>query len=173
MIRVISSKSRKLSLSLGIATHHGRPCAHCQTTEKYSLNGSCITCSRAKTKARVALGYFRARNKTARRHLVDFPKHVRREVSCFNFSLRKYGLTREGFDACLIAQSGRCGNAQCRVPLTTGPGTEGRDDSLCLDHHAETQQFRGLLCRSCNRLAKRGMTREFLLGLADYLEGAA
>jgi hypothetical protein len=55
---------------------------------------------------------------------------------------RKYGITREDYDALVVAQEGRC--AICgKVP-----------DRLHVDHHHGTGLVRGLLCFVCNtRLA--------------------
>jgi Recombination endonuclease VII len=51
---------------------------------------------------------------------------------------RKYGMTREQFEAMLDAQGGCC--AIC----------DGRLTVVCIDHDHRTNAVRGLLCFSCN-----------------------
>lgn len=55
--------------------------------------------------------------------------------------LRKYGLTRETFDALLSSQGYRC--AICRTSLEAYRHT-------CVDHNHKTGAVRGILCRPCN-----------------------
>lgn len=73
----------------------------------------------------------------------------------------RYGLSREQYDAMLIAQSGRC--AMCAsAPLR-----------LHVDHCHATGRVRGLLCQRCNllvghlesRLVRAGLA---YLGLCDW-----
>ena len=84
----------------------------------------------------------------------DRKKHLR----------RKYGLTEEGYLVLLQAQDGRCaicGNEQ----------TDGRRDSLDVDHDHSTGQLRGLLCGQCNKgLGTFGDDPQKLRKAADYLE---
>lgn len=54
--------------------------------------------------------------------------------------LKKYGLTREQYDAILEFQGGRC--AICR--------NEPKTRRLAVDHDHVTGQIRGLLCMNCN-----------------------
>lgn len=56
---------------------------------------------------------------------------------------RRYGLSREGYEALLEAQEGRCGI--CRDPQSAHPRR------FSVDHDHETGVVRGLLCHRCNR----------------------
>lgn len=58
--------------------------------------------------------------------------------------LRKYGITRDEYDAILAYQEGRCAICQ-RAPRAKDPG-------LAVDHHHRTGQVRGLLCARCNHM---------------------
>lgn len=60
--------------------------------------------------------------------------------------LRRYGLTKERYEAMLLAQDGRC--ACCGYPPTGS-------HALGVDHCHETGRVRGLLCKVCNRLIER------------------
>lgn len=53
---------------------------------------------------------------------------------------RVYGLGRDGFDALMTRQDGRC--AIC--------GTRSLDRSIATDHDHKTGETRGLLCKRCN-----------------------
>lgn len=62
-------------------------------------------------------------------------------------TLRKYGLTLEGYEAKHRAQGGLC--AICGKPET---GTrEGRLKQLSVDHSRATNRVRDLLCCRCNQ----------------------
>jgi len=75
---------------------------------------------------------------------------------------RKYGITLEGFNAMLGAQSGSC--AVCQIaPL---PGKK-----LVVDHNHKTGKIRGLLCYQCNSAV--GLCKDnpsILRRAAQYLE---
>ena len=60
---------------------------------------------------------------------------------------RVYGVTREQYDAMVLAQGGRC--AICRVD-EPGKGSSGKTALWCIDHDHTTNAVRGLLCRHCN-----------------------
>lgn len=62
-----------------------------------------------------------------------------------NHLLRKYGITRAQYDAMLERQGGRC-----LLCLRTPEEIGGKVRLLCVDHDHETNEVRGLLCRSCN-----------------------
>lgn len=72
----------------------------------------------------------------------------------------KYGLTREGYEALLISQDNKC--AAC--------GNEFTGDAH-IDHNHETNEVRGILCRSCN--IALGLAKDsaiVLRAIADYRE---
>jgi hypothetical protein len=78
----------------------------------------------------------RSRERSARRRLSG-------EVQIYEWEynlMRKYGLTRENYEALLEEQSGRCGI--CGEPFAQSPH---------VDHDHRTGRVRGLLCRRCNR----------------------
>jgi hypothetical protein len=52
------------------------------------------------------------------------------------------GITKEQYNAVLECQQGLCAICQ-------GPPKEGQ--SLAMDHNHQTNEFRGLLCKECNR----------------------
>lgn len=60
-----------------------------------------------------------------------------------NHLKRKYGLSAEGYEKLLAAQSGKC--AICLVPAVTQA-----HGVLHVGHCHETGAVRGLLCRGCN-----------------------
>jgi hypothetical protein len=55
---------------------------------------------------------------------------------------RKYGLTKEAYEAKLLAQDKRCA-----ICSTLEPGGKG---DFHVDHDHETDRVRGLLCQMCN-----------------------
>lgn len=57
---------------------------------------------------------------------------------------RKYGLTREEFDALMKQQKSRC--AICRRPFEE----TGKTLVPCVDHDHDRGHVRGLLCQRCN-----------------------
>ena len=72
-----------------------------------------------------------------------------------NHKLRKYGLTRESWDALLRAQENKC--AICSRELFSPwdfPERRGREcgaySCACVDHDHETGKVRAILCRNCN-----------------------
>lgn len=113
---------------------------------------------------------WRERNRT---HVAEYQKtyheeyrqrpDVRDKVRTRNLEL--YGLTNEGFNEIWTAQDGRC--AICDIPLKP----LGRDkDSVTVDHNHDTDEVRGLLCRSCN--AGIGALKDspaVLIAAAEYL----
>jgi len=53
---------------------------------------------------------------------------------------RKYGVSKEEWEALYERQGGRC--AICRKRLV---------GKICLDHDHDTDEVRGLLCNTCNQ----------------------
>jgi Recombination endonuclease VII. len=80
--------------------------------------------------------------------LRQFRKDHPERASKYNFrahlkrKLRQHGVSRDAYDLMLKEQGGLC--AICLLPPT---GTA----RLCIDHDHNTNEFRGLLRRACNR----------------------
>jgi len=70
-----------------------------------------------------------------------------------------HGITKEQFDAMLVAQNGVCG-------LCGGP-PRGRHNQWHIDHDHTTDVIRGLLCMTCNPAIERADSSE------GWLERAA
>jgi hypothetical protein len=88
------------------------------------------------------------------------PSTIRRltaEEESHRKRLSKYGLTAAEFEALVAMQDGRC--AICK-----------RELALDIDHDHDTNEVRGLLCRSCNRgIRLLGDTAEGIRAALDYL----
>jgi DNA-directed RNA polymerase specialized sigma subunit len=70
---------------------------------------------------------------------------------------KRYGITPEEYVKCMETSK------FCQVC--------GRDEELCYDHDHITMEFRGVLCRSCNKaIGALGDTAEGLLKAYKYLE---
>jgi hypothetical protein len=81
-----------------------------------------------------------------------------------NQLFRKYGITKEEYEACLEAQGG-----VCSICAGTG-GMVHMIAPLVVDHDHETGQVRALLCASCNAgLGQFGDDPDRLLAAAAYL----
>jgi hypothetical protein len=123
----------------------GHPCAHCgQPVPEKKIGGAARKfCSRER-----AVAQNRAEHSTRHR----------------KYTLAKYGLTREEYDAMHAQQGGAC--AICRQ-VTAG--------ELDVDHcHDETGRVRGLLCGNCNRgIGLLGDDPKTLRAAAAYLEAAS
>lgn len=76
---------------------------------------------------------------------------------------RKYGLTREQYDAMWAAQDGKCGI--CGGP-PVGRVKNGNAKRFDVDHDHATGKVRGLLCHPCNVLLGQARDR------VDVLEAA-
>lgn len=90
-------------------------------------------------------------------------------LSLRRFTLKKYGLTPEGYLALWLAQDGRC--AICRRAETAMRA--GTPKMLAVDHSRTTGLVRGLLCFNCNvALGLFAENRESLLAAVSYLDRA-
>jgi hypothetical protein len=97
-------------------------------------------------------------------------RHARRElglpaynplVDVWSHRARKYGVSREAFEAMFADQDGRC--AICGEP--------GDYRGLCVDHDHRTGQVRGLLCNKCNwGLGHFNDDSDLLMNAITYLE---
>lgn len=75
------------------------------------------------------------------------------EYQRWYFLERKYGITREGYEALYAAQEGKC--AICKISGEDAkrpgkPRLPGKGSGLCVDHDHVTGKIRGLLCNRCN-----------------------
>lgn len=69
----------------------------------------------------------------------------KRRQSIFHHEHKKYerrGITKEEYDIVFEIQDGKC--AICQNPPKS-------NQSLAMDHNHKTNEFRGLLCKECNR----------------------
>ena len=89
--------------------------------------------------------------------------------SYFGHVRRKYNVSRERFDAMLIAQAGRC--AICTEPMVQ-PCVD--HDHACCPHDSSCGAcVRGLLCQSCNQgLACFKDSPEIMAAASDYLSAS-
>lgn len=128
-----------MALRKGTKTCQGKQCKRCKGTLRYATSQRCVQCDADHVRAR----QYRWREKTQHRY-------------------RRYGITRDHFDALLLLQQNKC--VGCFTALDGGPTTH-------IDHDHKTNRVRGLLCPNCNRAL--GMMKdnvEILLRLGVYLE---
>lgn len=109
---------------------NGKPCVRCGSTRRYTGQGQCVPCHLAN--ARRWRSENRDRILAYRQTEVHRSRHYR----------SRYGVTREQFEAALLAQENKC--AICSDELVIGT-------SRNLDHDHATGVFRGILCAGCNR----------------------
>jgi len=84
--------------------------------------------------------------------------------------LKKYGITEEDFKGMWEEQQGCC--KICRTELLLG-GTQSDSNQCVIDHHHETGQVRGLLCRTCNLgIGYFNDNADMLRAAAEFLENA-
>lgn len=133
-----------------------------QSRNQDGLNTQCSTCTRS-----AGLAYYYAnRQKTnperneARRLSKSHRQHT---------LLKKYGITREGYDALLDEQNGVC--AICEHPEKQKDVRYGTPLFLAVDHDHNTNKVRGLLCSACNvAIGKMDDDPGRLRKAAEYLE---
>lgn len=84
------------------------------------------------------------------------------------YILRKYGVTREQYDAMVVEQGGLCD-----ICGTDNPGKSSRSKRAArwsIDHNHATGEVRGLLCRGCNAaLGLFNDDSDLLDAAAEYL----
>lgn len=88
------------------------------------------------------------------------------------FTLKKYGLTQESYQALWDKQGGQC--AICKIPMEPWGARRGKGvnpNQAVIDHCHEKGHVRGLLCSLCNLgLGKFRDNTDFLRNAANYLE---
>jgi hypothetical protein len=85
-------------------------------------------------------------------------------------SLKKYGLTIEGFEAMWEAQRGKCANPRCSATFEKS-AMNRKVGGLHIDHDHKTGAVRKLLCPRCNTaLGHVDDSIDLLRGLIEYLE---
>lgn len=84
---------------------------------------------------------------------------------------KKYGITREEFNALWLAQGRKCG--MCRVYVTRY-GKPNRANAACVDHNHKTGEIRGILCSTCNKgLGLIGDKKSNAVNAVKYLSRGA
>ena len=140
--------TRQEALLAGASTYlPDHPCKHGHHAPRYTTSRHCVECSKAKART-----YYH-RNGGSERAKV---RHIE----------RKYGLSKEEFEALLHKQECKC--AICRNPLKVNSGNGG--DGPCIDHCHDTGKVRGILCNNCNRgLGMFKDNTEYLTSAISYL----
>jgi hypothetical protein len=109
---------------------------------------------------------WRSRNKAREAEMTKrYREDHREECARFrrlNHLLRKYGLTREAYEAMLVSHDRKC--AICRAEFTD-------NNRACVDHCHVSGTIRGLLCSQCNSsIAMAKDNPAVLRAAADYVE---
>jgi hypothetical protein len=110
------------------------------------------------------------KNRKHREYLAANPhvkKRHRKPAHAQDYYLKKYGLTRESFEALLVAQDWRC--AIC-------PAVFRGDDAVtpAIDHCHQSGAVRGVLCRECNSaLGLLKDSADYAARAAEYLRATA
>lgn len=122
------------------------PSGHAYDQENTRLSSQgypiCRACKREEPGRHEYNRLYRLRNAEVLR-AKDEVKRAKPETKrrAYTAQLRKYGLTREQFDAMLVAQCGRCD--MCDEQFRDGCGP-------VVDHDHATTRVRALLCTGCN-----------------------
>jgi hypothetical protein len=147
--------NRKEAIEQGLKRYDGKPCVQCGETEKYVTGYSCVSCAAKASKNRDPEIYKRyIKSDKGQEWLNEYRKtDVYRDVQnkwkktdyekykdkYIGYNLKKYGITREEYDAMYEAQNGQC--YVCK---------DSSDRRLSVDHNHETGENRKLLCTKCN-----------------------
>lgn len=135
--------------------YHGKPCKKCSNTLKYVSGKNCVSCHKEHN-AHYARSNRRKMEPATLKWRAANPDKVRDSKRIA--SLKKYGLSLEGFNDMRDKQNGRCAICAC-VP-----------DQFYVDHCHSTGAVRGLLCNHCNLgLGHFKDTPDFLLIAVAYL----
>ncbi len=114
----------------------------------------CKTCSREQAREWIRKNPERAKELNRKSNSTKLWTRDRAEHNRWWRFRKKYGLTKEQYDALWEAQAGLCGicGLQLRQRMTyteTGPRTS--KDTAAIDHCHATGKVRGFLCQCCNR----------------------
>lgn len=101
----------------------GKPCKQGHISKRYLKGGICLECSKT---------IFKERRKGKERQ----------------YSLAKYGLKPEEYDAMFLKQNGLC--AICKNPEVNIDHNTKIIRALAVDHCHNTEKIRKLLCSNCN-----------------------
>ena len=112
-----------------------KTCTRCQA--KIGRNNRSGLCGKCNKRRRDLEN--RERNREYHRQWVASNPDARK-----GYTLKRYGLTVEEFDALLESQDNMC--AICGLKSDD----HGNGKRLCVDHCHETSEVRGILCSNCN-----------------------
>lgn len=147
-------------------TYHGKPCKHCNSTERYKSSYGCVTCTKSKSHNNEYLRAYAKRPKAVarrRNYMSKYPKKKEVQQKYYNkletkqklaeyyknnkdiwkqAQLKKYNLSVDEYNILYEQQGGKC--AICEIPAAD------LNKSLHVDHDHKTHVVRGLLCHHCN-----------------------
>jgi hypothetical protein len=125
----------------------------------------CKTCQMA------ACAETRARHPHLHRRAGERWRQRNPDYGRFRGLYRRYGITRQDYEAMLQAQDGRC--AICGSDDPRGTIRNGGEKSFSVDHCHETGKIRGLLCAPCNvAIGQLQHSEEILLSAIRYLKSS-
>jgi hypothetical protein len=95
---------------------------------------------------------------------VEYGKTPQRKQASLKYARKRlYGVTPDVWNFVFEKQEKVCGI--CGSPV---PSRNNYDWNT--DHDHDTDQFRGILCHTCNSILRRGVTSEILRKAAEYLD---
>lgn len=101
-----------------------------------------------KTNKAIYMREYRAKNKEAIKKKNDEKYLALGYTKRFHDVLIKYRITKEQYDAMLIAQNDCC--YICKRPEKRIDAYSKEIARLCIDHNHDTNKVRALLCNACN-----------------------
>ena len=171
--------NRNEAIKLGQKTYNGKPCVSCGKTEKYVSNWSCVECTTNSTKNRSPDVYKKYINsekgsewkKNYRKTKVyrDVQKkwvlsdYENNKEKYIGYSLKKYGLTIENYNALKNQQDNKC--------MICNTHENELNQRLAVDHCHTTGIVRGLLCGPCN--TSLGLLKEdenIMKNMIEYIQ---
>jgi len=167
--------TRQLAVINEFSKYTGSPCSKCGNSLRYTSSYNCVTClsykptgkprSEILPERKIAIDkneefYFTGKpckqGHISKRYvkgsicyecsLTVFKE--RRKVKERQYSLAKYGITTEQYDAMFLTQNGLC--AICKKPEVNIDHNTKTIRALAVDHCHKTGRVRKLLCSSCN-----------------------